>query len=349
MITIFKLSNRAYYEITNACNLSCIHCCNYTEEDVNFLDIDDILQFHSNLSKYGIVDSVITGGEPTLHNDFEELTERMCEIGNVVVTSNGVARDAKYYLDLVSRNEKIFLQVSLDGMSEKTHDVIRGKGNLKKVIDTINYIAEAGYAHRVGLSMTIMKQNISEVRKLVSFAREKGIASVHFPTLVCVGKGNDNWDDIAPSIKEQIEIEEYLLTELCNKESNTKISVNRLNHIIESLEPNNKEYQLCVPTLKVDCFGNLFACPIASGEKNKIGSMKEFKSLESCISTIERRIKSNVINVKKVCKECDVADICTKNFCEVCTLNHLETNSQSNKYACQIYKHHYREIKKIEI
>ena len=350
-----ELSDRVYYEITNACNLNCVHCCNFSEKDKTYLDVEEILRFHKKLDKLGIKDSVVTGGEPTLHKDFEKLVNGLCKVGNVVITSNGIAWNSDRYIKFLKENRKAFVQISLDGFSEGTYDNIRGKGNFNKVMKNINDIVEAGYSHQLGLSMTIMRQNIIEVKDIIQFANKNKIRSVHFPTLISIGNGNDNWNRIVPPLNEQIEVEEYLLRELCKENKNTYISVNRINQILAWIHSGYNYDYCCTPTLKVDPFGEILPCAIASGEKNSVGSIFNINSIENCVDKLNEKW-NEVIRVHKIhperCSQCNDEDICPKHFCERCVLMHDESrklNEECIDYKCKIYKHHFKRIKDIEV
>lgn len=343
-----ELSDRVYYEITNACNLNCIHCCNFSERVKTYLDVEEILKFHKKLAKLGIKDSVVTGGEPTLHKDFEKLISDLCKEGSVVITSNGIAWDSDRYIKFLKENRKAFVQISLDGFSEKTYDNIRGEGNFKRVIKNIHDIVEAGYSQQIGLSMTIMRQNIFEVKEIIQFARKNKIRSVHFPTLVSLGNGNENWDRIVPPLNEQIEVEEYLISELCkeNKDTYTYISVNRINQILAWIHSGYDYNSCCTPTLKVDPFGQIQPCAISSGEKNSIGSIYNIDSIENCIDKLSKKW-DEVLRCHKVqqerCGQCSEEKICPKHFCERCALLNDESTKLNEKcidYKCRIYKHH---------
>ncbi|KGO15608.1 MULTISPECIES: radical SAM protein [Clostridium] len=346
-----KLSDRIYYEVTNGCNLNCIHCCNVSDEKRTFLDADEILKFHSKLYKLGIKDSVVTGGEPTLHKDFEKIIEGLCKVGKVVVTSNGIAWSSEKYIDFLKRNNNVFLQISLDGFSEKTYDNIRGIGNFRKAMHTIQDIVEEGYAKKIGLSMTIMNQNITDVKEVIEFARKNKIRTVHFPTLIATGNGNDNWNKIAPPLNKQIEIEEYFLGELLKDNKDTYISVNRINQLLAWIRSGYNYDYCCTPTLKVDPFGNILPCAIASGKVNSIGSIFNMNSIDDFMDILVQNWELALINHKsgiEQCKSCTEKDICPKHFCERCLFmkrSFKTVNEESIKYKCEIYKHHLKNIR----
>ena len=64
------------FEITNLCNLKCNHCCNdsslFADEGLSKNEIFDLID---DLKKINTISIYLTGGEPTIFPDFEEVIE----------------------------------------------------------------------------------------------------------------------------------------------------------------------------------------------------------------------------------------------------------------------------------
>jgi len=83
--------------------MNCIHCSEMLSQiPLAKLDIEPLFNFHNSISDlYGINNVVITGGEPTLHNDFYEIIERLLQAGNIVlITTNVLALDQEIAWDV---------------------------------------------------------------------------------------------------------------------------------------------------------------------------------------------------------------------------------------------------------
>lgn len=137
-----------FWECTLRCNLSCRHCgsdCN-SSADVkdmpaqDFLDVLEKIKNHVDQQKSIVV---ITGGEPLMRNDLEEVTGKIRDLGyNWGMVTNG-------YLMTEDRFKKLFasglksMTISLDGM-EEDHDWLRGKnGSFKNALNAVKMAAEA--------------------------------------------------------------------------------------------------------------------------------------------------------------------------------------------------------------
>lgn len=349
---MLRFSDRIYYELTYACNLKCIHCCNDISDVYNQLSLDQIKNFHIKAMKSGIKDAVLTGGEPTMNSQFMDIISFLSECGSVVVTTNGTTHSPDYFIDLLGQKKNVFLQISLDGFTSTSHDAIRGKGKFATTMNLVHKLIEANLSTQVGLSVVIMKNNISEIMDIVDFAVNSNLGSIHFPKLMSNGRGRMNWCAISPTIEEQIEIENMLLKKI-NESDRDIISVNRFNHIIASLhsQTNDEKGLYCEFTLKVAPDGNIYPCPLSYGGENCIGNINSTPDIEELSDNIQNKIKENNIKlqyIKENCLSCTVNSLCKKNYCEMCQFNRMELDNIDNdmKFQCEIYAYHYNQIMK---
>ena len=141
--------------VTSNCQLSCKHCYwrNYTYTNTNKtteipLEIIeniciDFLSTEFPLKDYAIY---LSGGEPLLYSEFEQLCELIREFqGHVRLSTNGIL--VPKYIDVFDKKDGI--QVSIDG-DRKTHDRIRGKGSYDKAIEALENLREDGIRHSIG-------------------------------------------------------------------------------------------------------------------------------------------------------------------------------------------------------
>ena len=166
--------------ITGKCNLRCQHCyINEHSVDMLFADIKQVLRQFDELIKAlkkQYKESVIahvhmTGGEPFLHPDITKilillLTKRFKY--HCGIMSNGTLLSSKHLILLKLLRLKAF-QVSIDG-AEKTHDSIRGQGNLHKVVNALDVLNKWRIPTRV--SFTANKNNfrffLKSLKKTIS-------------------------------------------------------------------------------------------------------------------------------------------------------------------------------------
>lgn len=86
----------AYFEITNQCNLNCATCYNRSGINKEHLEISvtKLNESINMLSAYGLERVLISGGEPTLHSDFDNVLELVNESPflSFGIVTNGTVR-----------------------------------------------------------------------------------------------------------------------------------------------------------------------------------------------------------------------------------------------------------------
>ena len=81
---------RIVAELTNRCNLRCRHCFDQRHAASGELSLEVIEKVLREGKECGISHLSFTGGEPTLHRQFSEITARVCESGYTFsLVSNG--------------------------------------------------------------------------------------------------------------------------------------------------------------------------------------------------------------------------------------------------------------------
>ena len=153
--------------ITNACNLKCIHCCRHDvlskksrymslEEIKLVLDKFEIIQSKMNL--YNDIKWIhISGGECTLHPEFFDIMEYVISkfekikiLTNLTFLNDDLLSFYKKY------KEKLIIQVSIDGV-EETHDKIRGRGMFQKSFNNIKTLLE----HDINVTIKFTSNNLN--------------------------------------------------------------------------------------------------------------------------------------------------------------------------------------------
>lgn len=346
------LSNRIYYEITSECNLKCAHCSDLLKTSKSkYLPSDKLLEFNNKMVKLGINSVVVTGGEPSLHRDFYELVESLALNCQVLITSNGTLLDFSKISNLLESNPNVTLQLSMDGISKENFEQVRGKNVYDKVIKLIDFLVSKNLNSQIGLSMTILEQNKDDVKKIISFAKKNNLKFVHFPALLPVGVAKRKWDEIAPSVKNQVAIEDYLLNELTNSNSETTISSNRIDQIITRISYKENGDCLKNMTLKITPEGYILPCPAASDPNTKVGSIDEIDICDSLIDRLNKHLNSysKLMGTKlSNCNECDAYKYCLSRFCSNCGIL-TSPNEKFAEHDCSILRYHYlNALKEIE-
>jgi radical SAM protein with 4Fe4S-binding SPASM domain len=120
-----RVPRSCFWEITQACNLRCIHCeASAGEAAADELSTREALALAEAIAEIGCREVQLTGGEPLVREDWEIIAARLIQLGiSVLVISNGLRLGDKVVDRLVSLGVK-GVSLSLDG-NRAVHDRIR--------------------------------------------------------------------------------------------------------------------------------------------------------------------------------------------------------------------------------
>lgn len=145
-MTEFKFYPHAVvWEITFACNMRCIHCgTSAGKKRPDELTADEALRLCDELAALGTKWLTISGGEPLLRSDWQQIARRAKANGiDIGLISNGYAFDeaaADAVADIGFRN----IGLSFDG-TEKTHNYIRQRDDsFRRVTNTMGLLHQRG-------------------------------------------------------------------------------------------------------------------------------------------------------------------------------------------------------------
>jgi MoaA/NifB/PqqE/SkfB family radical SAM enzyme len=167
------------FQYDYACNFNCHHCCitQLRNKKKRAFTIPDVKELSRQADEMGLAHIVITGGEPLVFPDFDEIVHAIDPQKFYITTdTNGWHLDEKRAKHL----KKIGLdkvQLSLDSLSAKEHDEFRRKsGSHERAVRAIDASLSAGL--NIILATVVTKQRIrsQEFIEFLEFAKEKGVA-----------------------------------------------------------------------------------------------------------------------------------------------------------------------------
>ncbi len=179
--------------ITGACNLACSHCwvgagATASAGHVPEYTLRRLLAEFVALGGEGIR---ITGGEPLCHPGCLDLLRFARSLGfrTLSLQTNAMLLGTDHVAALSELDFPGFsLQVSLDGATAKTHDLVRGAGAFRETLAGIRLLVGAGLGERTRILFTEMRHNLAEFPELLELAADLGIAAVVGGTLVHGGR-----------------------------------------------------------------------------------------------------------------------------------------------------------------
>jgi radical SAM protein with 4Fe4S-binding SPASM domain len=198
-----------YLYITEACQLRCGHCYMGSRlERATTMPYAEICRTLSVWRAMGGSKLTILGGEPTLHRRFVDVIRYAGELGyeHVITTSNGLEPAIRKFRQL-SPSDFAYIQVSLDGGSAQTHDVVRGEGTFDTAMANIAELTGRGFDTRI--ICTVNRANRDDCLLLLDAADRLGVSLVKFHVFSVIGRGHGN-EEWAMEPPEWIEFYEQL-------------------------------------------------------------------------------------------------------------------------------------------
>jgi len=178
------------WNVTQGCNLKCIHCYAHATKDKTFneLDTEQGKCILDDLAAFGVPVVLFSGGEPLVRKDLPQLAEYAVAKGmRAVISTNGTLITQ----DLAKRLKDIglsYVGISLDG-TENVNDHFRGhKGAFKAAMKGVENCQQVGI--KVGFRFTINQLNVREIPAIFDILEKMDVPRICFYHLVYAGRGS---------------------------------------------------------------------------------------------------------------------------------------------------------------
>lgn len=300
----------ATFNITSSCNMRCKHCYasagrRQNVREVTEEEIEIVIKKLAEIVRHAPRLLILSGGEPTLCLDkliFAIKTAYKYGF-NVRVNSNGMIITDE--LVNILRNCNVLTQISIDGASAKSHALIRGSEEsyylAKKTVDKL-----VKNNCRVRISMTIHRDNYSEIPMAFKDAIESGVEQFITSNLVVTGEAKRN--GLLPiQLKKEFEmlyncVKDNKQLQLMTKSTLLAETINAIRAGVKFI---NCGTGIC--TCCVDSDGSIYPCINMVNEKYKIANVLNVNSLNETWNSsgiISQLKKLSVDNINSECSKC---------------------------------------------
>jgi len=188
------------WQITNECNLACLHCIEESGPGKAFPDElteEQVFDVLSQIADHDVPYLSLSGGEPMIHPRFFDMVEYACARGvQLKIETNGHYLNAENCARLASLAVKA-VQVSLDGTTAATFNRMRVRGDFNRVIKGIRNLRDAGVPIEINYSPTSF--NAHEIGVAVDLAYELGARSFYTGRTMYTGNAVKSWRKLTPS------------------------------------------------------------------------------------------------------------------------------------------------------
>lgn len=183
-----------FLELSKRCNSACRHCFaeanapRWSQPELSFAQIRRILQQFADIGGFKLR---FTGGEPTLREDFFDITDWAHDQGMAIsLNTNGLFGE-ECLQDILTRGIAD-LRISLDG-PERINDTIRGAGSFQRVTRTFerlrDYNRTAARPVSATMNVVLMRANVDCIEPMVELAQSLG-AQLSFGLLRLTGRAS---------------------------------------------------------------------------------------------------------------------------------------------------------------
>ena len=181
-IELKELQNVFFQLCVKACNLKCKFCYiekNPYKNEEDFISIDKIKEALISLKGKKLNSIYLTGGEPLLHPNFNQILKMCLKISNTTILTNGTMindKKARFLRKIDDENEfETIYRISLDSTDEIENDSLRGRGSFRKALCAVSSLMK--YEFNPIISVVNYKNRSKDIifKEFQEFFHKKGI------------------------------------------------------------------------------------------------------------------------------------------------------------------------------
>jgi MoaA/NifB/PqqE/SkfB family radical SAM enzyme len=188
------------WQVTNECNLACLHCIEESGPGKAFhdeLNDEQVFRVLEQVMDLEVPYISFSGGEPMIHPRFYDMVAYVCgRNGQLKIETNGHYLSPENCARLKQLGVKA-VQVSLDGASRETFNRMRVRGDFDRTVEGVRNLHAAGVPIEINFSPTHF--NVQEIAAAVDLAAELGAYSFYTGRTMYTGNAVKTWHRMAPS------------------------------------------------------------------------------------------------------------------------------------------------------
>lgn len=164
------------FELLPICNFACKMCYvrksrAEVEKAGGLMDGKRWLEIAEDAAKCGLLFPLLTGGEPFLYEDFQEVFAGMQDLGMQVSINSNASRIDQNMARWLGRHTPTRINITLYGASEETYQKLCGNGeSFLKVKNAVRWLKQYGVPIKLNASIT--PQNVQDLESMISYAKE---------------------------------------------------------------------------------------------------------------------------------------------------------------------------------
>lgn len=191
--------------VIRRCNLSCGYCNEYDDHSAP-VPLERLLQRVDHLAELGTVTLTLTGGEPLLHPELDQVVARAASHGMIVTSISNAYPITSRWIERMNQAGLSLLQVSVDNV-EPSESSQKSWSKIKKRL----LLLQKEAAFKLNVNAVLGSSPVEQTRRLIREIRELGF-------YMTVGLLHDETGAIDPGLVGEALPEFYEeMRSLCNK------------------------------------------------------------------------------------------------------------------------------------
>jgi len=312
---ISRRVQEVWLHVTDRCNLACPMCYFQSDQGPSgdrCLPPAEMRRVIEIIATTGPQQVVVSGGEPLLRLDLQELLGELKERGlRVWLLTNGTLLTpdvARWLAGCVDR-----VSVSLDGTTAAVHEKMRGAGTFEAVLRGIKSLQAEGFA-RIGIIPTIRRDNLTEIFDLDRFAETLRVTVDSRCLFTARGSAAFCREEYEVSMDDLIRAANNEMWRRLRTGDDFRKAPTCEQTITDFVQPQLRRCGAGQEKLSVDVDGSLYPCQLLHEREFHLGNILNFQDLNQLIRgpharRVARFTADRADNVG-ACRACDVRRFC---------------------------------------
>lgn len=328
-------------ELTNACNLKCVHCYGNDQRGKNSFSIDSIKVLIDQIVEQGGLCIAFTGGEVLTYPKFEEIYIYAKSKGLLVSIFSNATLLTEKHIELFKEYPITVFSTTAYGSTESVYEnITKVEGSFNKFKKGIELLKENNIPFEI--KAIVLKQNLHDIFAIKEWAKKLDV-----PFLYSIGVRPMDTGNIS-NLSSRISAEEAFgldINDIERREFWYNKAINKIQDESKELKRKQKCMYLCdfgLQSYFITADGNYYICqkerchPYNVIEHGFKKAWEEFSPI----------LKSKKASSNFKCLKCKYF-----NYCQPCSAENELTNGSAEKpieYYCELAKLRYNFCKNIE-
>ena len=295
--------------LTDRCNFDCVYCHNEGLGDTrgpmdaqdHEMTADDVVRFLEVAEEFDVEKVKLTGGEPMLRDDLEEIIERTPDSMEVSMTTNGTFLPGRAEGLVDAGLERV--NVSQDALDPEDFHALTKSGAYEQVLEGVRAAVDAGL-DPVKLNMVVFRKTAGYVPEMVDHVAENDSLQLQLIEYMPEIAGHPEWavdiDDVHDWLAERadrIEHREmhdrrrYWVNGGVASGANDTSSDSSGGGMVEIVDPvGNEEFCANCHRVRVTHEGYLKGCLNRNDDLRSMGDMSKAEIREAFRETVDNRV-----------------------------------------------------------